>query len=484
MKTILRRLLYLQILITFILTGVWMRFPGAPGSFHPFYATGFLIFWPALASIILWMILGLPGIGLLWRDRLRRGWMLAVLLLACWALLSWGWAYTTTAAINRPGASLAASVPFVLALIFGLVTACAGPPLRWIAAALIVSALLSGGVGGLQVAGQSSSGLGRLGELKLDPQQSGVAVVQAEGVRWLRAYGLLPHPNILAGLLVAGVLANMGFFLSREAVQPRRAGTLLLVLIIAALLWFLGLTFSRAAWLGLVVGAVTLLLLTWRHVSRRLMLALAAVVALIGIAFAALYFPFLSARATATEPLEQRSISDRIVYTDMAWRAIGESPIIGWGMGNFPWRASYYLTFTDFDLRGQQVHHIYLAAWAELGLVGLGLFIAAFALGIIQLIRHYRPASIPSLSSSASTSSPHRPITSSPSSSPITRHSPLSTSSPHHPITSSSAICHSLLACILAWAVIGFFDHYPWTILHMQIIWWGLLGAMQHKLTA
>jgi len=41
-----------------------------------------------------------------------------------------------------------------------------------------------------------------------------------------------------------------------------------------------------------------------------------------------------------------------------------------------------------------------------------------------------------------------------------------------------------LLAALLAWAVIGWFDHYPWTIFQMQIVWWGLLGALQHTRTA
>lgn len=445
MTTRLHRLLHLLILTTFALTGVWMRFPGAPTAFQPFYVSGFLIFWPLIASLVLWLLLGAPGLQALWLDRRRRFWMLALLLLAGWALLSWAWAYTSSSAVNRPGASLAASIPFVLALLFALVTACAGPSIRWIASALILSAVVSGSVGGLQVALQASSGLGRFGELTLDPQLSGVAVVQADGLRWLRAYGLLPHPNILAGLLVVGILVTVGWAL--QVPEPTGSGRKLLLPlgVLVLLLWLLGLTFSRSAWVGLAAAGGIFLLLVWRSVSRRRLIMLGGVALLTGLAFTALYFPFLSARAAATESIEQRSVADRIVYSDMAWQAIGESPILGWGMGNFPWRASYYLTFTDFDLRGQQVHHIYLAAWAELGIIGLGIFLAAWILGLAAFIRRRAAAD-----SSALT----------------TNHQPPATS-------------FALLAALLAWAVIGWFDHYPWTIFQMQIVWWGLLGALQ-----
>jgi len=62
MTTRLHRLLHLLILTTFALTGVWMRFPGAPTAFQPFYVSGFLIFWPLIASLVLWLLLGAPGL--------------------------------------------------------------------------------------------------------------------------------------------------------------------------------------------------------------------------------------------------------------------------------------------------------------------------------------------------------------------------------------------------------------------------------------
>jgi O-antigen ligase len=443
MRRILHTLLPLGILLTLALTGVWMRFPGSPTSFEPFYASGFLIFWPLVFTLLLWLLLGLPGLRALWSSRPRRYWLLTMLALAGWSLLSWAWAYTSGAPINRPGASLAASIPFVLALLFSIMIAAAGPPLRWMTAALIVSALFSGIVGGVQVSLQGSAGLTRLGEFSLDPQQSGVAVVQAEGVRWLRAYGLLPHPNILAGLLVVGILATLGWMMplpltsTREGIGRglRPYPYILGFAILVVLLWLLGLTFSRAAWVGLAVGGAVWLVLRGRRIPRWQWISLGGAAALTGLAFGLIYLPFLNARVSVTESIEQRSVADRVIYSEMAWRAIGESPLIGWGMGNFPWRASYYLTFTDYDLRGQQVHNIYLAAWAELGVVGLGVGIVAMGLGVVSSLFGRWP----------------------------------------------SPLAAAFLACLIAWAIIGLFDHYPWTILQMQLVCWGLLGALQRE---
>jgi hypothetical protein len=37
-----------------------------------------------------------------------------------------------------------------------------------------------------------------------------------------------------------------------------------------------------------------------------------------------------------------------------------------------------------------------------------------------------------------------------------------------------------LLASVVALAVGGLFDHYPWTMLHFQVAWWGCLaGALR-----
>ena len=73
------------------------------------------------------------------------------------------------------------------------------PKLTW-PLALVV--LIQGGVGMAQFVLQRNLGLAALGELALDPEVRGVSVLMTEeGQRWLRAYGLTGHPNLLAALL-------------------------------------------------------------------------------------------------------------------------------------------------------------------------------------------------------------------------------------------------------------------------------------------
>ena len=75
-----------------------------------------------------------------------------------------------------------------------------------------------------QVAVQGPVGLGWLGEIALDPAAPGIGIVESEaGVRLLRGYGLSDHPNILGGLLAAGVIVIAGGLRVRPG-WPGRTG--------------------------------------------------------------------------------------------------------------------------------------------------------------------------------------------------------------------------------------------------------------------
>jgi O-antigen ligase len=427
-------ILHAAILLTFALIPVWYRLPQTPPLLAPLYVTRFLIVLPMLFAIAGWLALRLPGFTDLRRDPLRRMWALSLLALALWTFASQGWAYQR---VPHPEVAATTALQFGIASLFALVVACAGPPRRVIIAVLAVSLGWNALAGGTQVAIQESIGLWELGEFRLGIDHNGVSVVQAGDVRWLRPYGLLPHPNIFAGALALGLLGAGAWMLSQRRVLWL-AGTALAL----GGLWVFLLTFSRAAWGGLALGVLAGLPFVWRgYLTTRLSLQprrlLVSAVLLIGagVLFVALYHPFLLARAGVnSESIEQRSISDRRVFTEFARRAISESPLIGVGAGNFPWKASYYLMFLPYDLRGDNVHNIYLSVWAELGLIGLGLYAAALLTGLYAAVRNLwsRP-------------DPHRAM---------------------------------LFGGVVALLAIGLLDHYPYSILHFQVALWGLLGAV------
>ena len=417
------------ILATLALLPVWYRLPARPLDFADLYVSRFLILLPLLWTVAWWLLAGLPGWRTLLHDRERRIWAGALLLLSLWAFGSQTWAFVRA---EHPELAASAALQLGGVILFAIVVSCIPPQGEQVAAVLTLSLIGTSLLVFLQAAHQQNLGLQAIGEFPFTPDAPGYSILMAGDLRWMRPYGLLPHPNMLGGFLAIGILAACTWLFS-----PRRGLWLLGLLAVLAGMWALLLTFSRAAWLGLAGGLLAALLLLlprlWRNrtLRRRALVAVTALVGL-GIAFAVLYWPFLTARAgVGEENVELRSISDRLVFTHFAERAIAENPIIGVGIANFPWRTSYYLLETDYDLTGNNVHNVYLLIWAELGIVGLGFFGVALIAWAAGFWRRYRQGQL----------------------------------SP----------AQILLACaLIVLAIIGLLDHYPWTTLHFQIAWWAL----------
>lgn len=422
-------------LMVFALLPLWLRFPrsGPPPLLLPdLHVSWFVILLPILWTIGWWLALGLPGFAELRCDPVRRVWALALLGLALWAQLSTSWAFMREL---EPEVGYNAALQLSLSALFAIAAGCAGPSPRVVVSALVVGLLANSAITILQAGQQGAIGLAALGEFGFGPDQPGVSIVQSGGLRWVRPMGLMPHANLLAGLLVAGLFAAATWLLS--ASRPlRRLG----LAAVGVGLWALLLTFSRGAWIGLAAGAFAVLPLLrpfLRERTTRLWLAGAAALALVvGLAFLAAYQPLLAARAgEGAESVELRSVSDRVVFADFAARSIVERPVLGVGIGNFPWRTSYYLVATTYDLRGDNVHHVLLAAWAELGVVGLALLLLMLVTGIEAGLNAIRRMG-----------------------------------------KNRDASRIALLAVVFALIAIGLIDHYPWTILHFQVAWWGSLA--------
>jgi O-antigen ligase len=358
-------------------------------------------------------------------------WALSLLTLALWAVLSQTWAFQR---VEHPEVGATAALQFGVMALFAVVVACSGLSTHTVVTALVIGLIWNSALVTLQAAEQGALGLSALGEFPFGIGMEGVSIIRADDLTFVRPYGLMPHPNMLAGVMLVGVVAAGAWALS-----PRWRTALAGAAITAFGLWGLLLTFSRAAWLGLAAGGLVILLLALpllrRRAHERGALLTLAMSAAAGMLFVTLYTPFLAARiGEGQESIELRSVADRIVFTDFALRSIGERPLLGVGIGNFPWRASYYIAETFYDLRGDYVHHVLLAAWAELGTVGLALLLTAIFSGALAAFRLIRAG--------------------------------------------GRDRCRIvLLAAFAALAVIGWFDHYPWTILHLQIAWWGSLAA-------
>jgi len=413
------------ILTSFALTPFWLKWPSAPHPFSAEYVLGFVLIAPLIWTLVWWLAMGLPGLRDLLRRRTHQLWLVVLISFATWAALSQTWAFM---AEDYPGLAQSRALQLSLTIGFGLVVACVPPPRRLLLAVLVSSLGLHAGVGLAQVANQADIGLHSLGEFRLDPAVSGVSVVQAEGERWLRPYGLISHPNIYAGMLVVMVLAASAAYLWA---RPRHRWLILLALLPG--IWALALTFSRSAWLGLAVGGGVLIALSWAYIRHhwRPVAMLGVTGVLMAGLFMALYAPFVLARAGAgQEETEVYSVGERLLFTHVAAEAIRSAPVTGIGAGNFPWFGSVYLfENSDFEIRGRDVHNIFLTLWAELGAMGLGLFALALLLTYgIALRGPQRKQRAP------------------------------------------------WLAGLTALMVIGLFDHYPVTLIQGNTLLFGLIG--------
>ena len=423
-------MLHSGILLTFALTIAWIKLPHAPRPFTSNYTFGFLIVIPLVWTLAIWIITSFLGFHKFVQSKLRIIWLVSLLMLVVWSFATQSWAFVGD---TQAGVGQNVTLQLVLVIGFAIVSACAAPSPRFIIAILLGTLIVSSVIGGWQVAKQSSLGLYALGEFSLDPTQSGVSIVQANNIRWLRPYGLLPHPNILAGLLAIGLVSSLVWIL-----QPHQLKRWLGIIAYGLGLWIFLLTFSRGAWGSFGLGLLVTLPFILRYYNlSRILLGIAIVSMAIGVGFMFLYQPFILARTgVGQESVESLSVASRIVYNDIAFNAIQSQPIAGIGGGNFPWYAAHYIHYnTTYDLRGDNVHNIYLGVWAEYGLIGLVLFCTAFLSGIAATIQRIRTSERFRLERVA------------------------------------------LLCGVIIFLAIGIFDHYPWTMLHFQILWFGMLAV-------
>jgi len=322
-------------------------------------------------------------------------------------------------------------VSFHLWLVFGLYLALRSDPhaWRWFAlgscAALVMQALIGFWQFGFQsTAFTMALGLEWPGELT--PQISGASVVQlADGTRWLRAYGTLPHPNLLGGFALAFLAAPVTFFL----VQTKRKLAPLMIFVVSIIL--IALTFSRSAWLGLCAFALTILLHARRFERKRLMtLGLTS-----ALCFLVLVIPlrqlFFTRVADDQPQTEQVSTYTRLWLIERTWEIIQRRPLLGIGIGNYSLALSQHVAdFYDIE----PVHNTPLLIMSELGIGGAVLLIGLAAAIAKKVMPSRQPVAI------------------------------------------------ILSGAIVALAAISFFDHYLWTLAPGQMLMGTMLGLWASQL--
>src|SRR5262249_6091040 len=146
-------------------------------------------------------------------------------------------------------------------------------------------------------------------------------------------------------------------------------------------------TYSRGAWLALGAGALGGLALAPPRLPRRIVLVLAAVVAVVLVLAlvrlggpAGVVHNFSRAGPTVKADKNRRlfslSGSSRTQYWHVAWREVEDHPWLGSGAGSFQ---RNWLRLRPAQLPVLDAHNLYLETVAEVGPVGLALLVALLA---------------------------------------------------------------------------------------------------------
>ena len=291
-----------------------------------------------------------------------------------------------------------------------------------VAGMIVVQAVV--GIG--QVVGQRSLGWRRLGELTLSPRLGVSVVTASDGTRYLRAYGLADHPNVLGGVIAFGSLLLVA------AAPTGRRGVAHAAMGLGAVTLFL--TFSRGAWIAFVIGFVVLLGGTLargdRTFARRLAVTGAAAM-LVVVPFVAPFRAVLAARTgSSSTATERRSVSEREALTDATTKLVSKHALLGVGAGAVA--VALARLEPDFAYSYQPAPVVVLDVTAELGVVGGGAFVALVVSPWLALLVRRRRA------------------------------------------TPELVVASALVAAV---TIVGLFDYYPWSYSSGRIWLWLSFGV-------
>ncbi len=208
-----------------------------------------------------------------------------------------------------------------------------------------------------------------------------------------RVPGPFDNPNGLAAVLSISIPIGVALFAGTSA-RRRVALALMVVAMSAAIV----LSYSRAGWVGLGAGLPLLL------VPRRVRFKLVVPLALLFATGIALYFGLGAERSFVSVRLGElalntisgvNSFAERIALWQKALAIAQRYPILGIGFGNFP---SAQIAGQFRWVGGLITHNVFLTVLAELGVVGLVLFVGLLASAVRNLVAGARAYGSPELS--------------------------------------------------------------------------------------
>ena len=185
------------------------------------------------------------------------------------------------------------------------------------------------------------------------------------------AYVFFDHPNVLAGYvnLIIPVLCGMlvtSVFLWEKI-------TLGISTVLSIMIWFL--TFSRSAWVSLILTLILVFFLT--NVKKRVAILFATL-------FVILSITLLSSniKDDFLDRLKLHSTRSRAMCHSIGYSMVKDDMILGIGMGNYPLLIEKF-TESRMIVRND-LHNLYLQIFVEVGIMGL----CAFVFWLVCVVKH------------------------------------------------------------------------------------------------
>lgn len=252
-------------------------------------------------------------------------------------------------------------------------------------------------IGIAQVARQMPLGLP--GELALDPNQPGASVLFIGSARWLRAYGLTFHPNVMGGFLAFALVSGVPLL-------KQRGWRIAWWLLWPGLL----LSFSRSAWIAALIGVgFVLAWLAFHFQAWRRALTWSAMGGLVVVAACLLIWPELfmsrfhplfqlmpveTVQFDLPPPTYQavrgQGIASRIELMQIGIRFIRQHPLTGVGAGGFP----IAMIVDGVPAQAEYAHLVPITLAAEVGLPALLIWLWLLLAAVWLLVTHWHESDL------------------------------------------------------------------------------------------
>lgn len=278
---------------------------------------------------------------------------------------------------------------------------------------------------------QHDFGLQFLGESPLSSTMAGVAKVAAEGTTFLRPYGFFPHPNVLGIFLVTNIIICINLYILVKSDWSR----LWLLVSCGASIVGLTLSFSRSAWLALLLGLLFQLGFIWyKQLFTKKFLGFGISLLALGIICFAAYKPLITQRGEVFD----QAYTERADYNRTSFRIIKQNPVFGVGPGQSLLHMEQYLAGNYEPWQIQPIHNYFLLSAAEVGVPG-AILLALIVFYLIFLLA--------------------RKMTKYKAGEP----------------TGDALLALTIFIVLIAYVIAMMFDHYFYTIVPTQILLWLML---------